>query len=244
MTSPSDGQLLRAFRAGETSAFDELVKRHQATLLRHARALLGRGSAYEDVVQEVFLKLAQSPPEITTEPADDRCFSAARDERAFDADAEHRERVQLLSWLHKVTRNSCMDVMRAEKRRKRREEEAAPSEGHDGGLVNVEANDTRAAVERELEKLPVDQREVLVLRLLGDRSYKEIAEITGKKIGTVGWLVSVGLKTLSRELAPLVEGARDRLEEARSQIDGTNTEGRQAERAPRANLDVVQGEMS
>ena len=100
-----------------------------------------------------------------------------------------------------------MDVMRSEVRRRRREQEVAADEGHGGGLSTVEELDTRAAVERELNKLPVDQREVLVLRLLGDRSYKEIAEITGKKIGTVGWLISEGLKSLSQHLAPLIEGA-------------------------------------
>jgi DNA-directed RNA polymerase specialized sigma24 family protein len=40
---------------------------------------------------------------------------------------------------------------------------------------------------------------------LGERSYKEIAEITGKKLGTVGWLVSEGLARLSTSLAPLVQ---------------------------------------
>jgi RNA polymerase sigma-70 factor (ECF subfamily) len=98
--------------------------------------------------------------------------------------------------------------MRAEKRRKRREEDVAANEGHTGGLETVESRDTRAAVERELERLPVDQREVLVLRLLGDRSYKEIAEITGKNIGTVGWLISVGLKALGEGLEPLLEGRK------------------------------------
>ena len=42
------------------------------------------------------------------------------------------------------------------------------------------------------------------------KSYKEIASITGKKIGTVGWLVSKGLKALSSELAPLLGAAPDR----------------------------------
>jgi RNA polymerase sigma-70 factor (ECF subfamily) len=231
MTKPTDGRLIRAFRAGDTSAFTALVDRHQATLLRHARALLGPGSAYEDVVQEVFLKLAQSPPDI---PIEDES------ESNVDSEAHELERAQLLSWLHKVTRNACMDVMRAEKRRKRREEDVAPREGHEGGIDTVEERDTRARVERELEKLPVDQREVLVLRLLGDRSYKEIAEITGKKIGTVGWLVSVGLKTLSEGLAPLVEGARSKLDGA-SREAGPDGMG---ERGPRTSLDLVQGELS
>jgi RNA polymerase sigma factor (sigma-70 family) len=74
----------------------------------------------------------------------------------------------------------------------------------------IEERDTRAAVRRELEKLPADQREVLVMRLVNERSYKEIAEITGRKIGTVGWLISVGLQELAGRLGPVVavEAAR------------------------------------
>lgn len=190
MTSSSDGQLLAAFAAGDATAFATLVQTHQAALLRHARAVLGNGSPYEDVVQETFLKLAQKPP------------SLARDVLGNPA----LERAQLSSWLHTVTRNLCMDVARSETRRKRREQEASAVEAADGGLAALDQIDTRSVVEKQLNRLPSEQREVLVLRLLGERSYKEIAEITGKKIGTVGWLVSVGLKTLSRELAPILGG--------------------------------------
>ena len=222
MPCPSDGQLLRAFRNGDAGAFTELVNLHQAALLRHARALLGPGSVYEDVVQEVFLKLAQSPPEIPAE-----------------ADGDPRlERVHLLSWLHKVTRNCCMDVVRAEARRKRREQDVASGEAAEGGLRLVEENDTRAAVERELGKLPVEQREVLVLRLLGERSYKEIAEITGRPIGTVGWLVSVGLKALSESLAPVLGGL---VGPAAEPVPARNEQGAPS---PRLDLDVVRGELS
>lgn len=79
----------------------------------------------------------------------------------------------------------------------------APGEATGGGIDRVEAADTRAAVERGLLKLPPAQREVLVLRLLGDKSYREIADVTGRKVGTVGWLVSEGLKRLSTELSDL-----------------------------------------
>ena len=97
-----------------------------------------------------------------------------------------------------------MDALRSEKRRKRREEEVAAREASSGGLCRVEENDTRAAVEKGLERLSKEQREVLVLRLFGEQSYKEIASITGKKIGTVGWLISAGLKALAGELEPLL----------------------------------------
>ncbi len=97
-----------------------------------------------------------------------------------------------------------MDLARSETRRRRREHDVAAQEATAGGLATVEATDTRAAVEARLDGLLPSQREVLVLRLLGDKSYREIAAITGKKVGTVGWLVSMGLKALSKELAPLL----------------------------------------
>lgn len=191
---PTDGTLLDRWRSGETAAFATLVERFQGPLLRHARGLLGAGRAHEDVVQEAFLKLAEAPPEL---PA--RCRGDAAAERA-----------QLGAWLHTVTRNLCMDTLRADRRRQDRESDVAPppeAAREDGGLAAAEARDTRAAVRRSLDRLPQDQREVLVLRLLEDRSYADIAGITGRKIGTVGWLISVGLKALSRELAPLLDGA-------------------------------------
>ena len=199
MTAPamealSDGECLRQYRErGDTAAFEALVQRHQAVLFRHARALLGtgaqcKGAQCEDVVQDAFLRLAQKPPSLPSELGSD----------------PDGERAHLLGWLHTVTRNACMDLLRSETRRRTREEAVASTEATPGGLPDVEAGDTREAVARSLEELPPDQREVLVLRLLGERSYREIAEVTGKKIGTVGWLVSVGLKALSQKLEPLL----------------------------------------
>jgi len=189
-TPTSDGALLQAWRSGDQAAFGHLVARHEAALLRHARALLGRDGAVEDAVQEAFLKLARTPPELTEGAAD-------------GSEPDGREHALLAAWLHRVTRNLCMDALRTDTRRRAREERVAPPEALPPDPA-VDAADTRAAVERSLERLPADQREVLVLRLLAERSYREIATITGRKIGTVGWLVSTGLKALARELAPLL----------------------------------------
>ncbi len=181
---PSDADLLADWQAGRKAAFTDLVRRHEAPLLYHAHSLLGSRPAADDVVQETFLRLAQKPPEL-------------------EGDHELSRRL-LSSWLHRVTRNLCMDAIRAEQRRRQREASVATNEATTGGIDAVEANDTRAAVERSLERLPAAQREVLVLRLLGDKSYREIADVTGRKVGTVGWLISEGLKQLSGDLAHLV----------------------------------------
>jgi len=198
MDDRSDATLLAAWNAGDSGAFTALVDRHQSALLHHAQAFLGPGPDREDVVQDAFLKLARKPPVLP-------------DEVLGDADAE---RAALAGWLHKVTRNLCLDAMRSETRRKKREQQVAVTEATRGGIDAVETSDTRAAVERGLQRLPSDQREVLVLRLFGERSYQEIAEITGKKAGTVGWILSVGMKRLASELAPLL-GSTDSEREAR-----------------------------
>ena len=178
--------------------------------MRHAGALAGDRRGGEDVVQEVFLRLAQKPPVIPAEASGDSLA----------------ERAVLTSWLHRVTRNLCMDALRSETRRKKREEQVASVEATAGGLEEIEASDTRRVVEAGLSRLPDDQREVLVLRLFGERSYKQIAEITGKKTGTIGWLISVGLKALATELAPLVTPGRG---------------GKPAQRSPMHDVRSLQG---
>jgi DNA-directed RNA polymerase specialized sigma24 family protein len=56
------------------------------------------------------------------------------------------------------------------------------------------------------------------LRLLDGHSYQEIAEITGRKTGTIGWLLSTGLVALSQILAPMMghtQSSQMRLGDAR-----------------------------
>ncbi|MEM8713744.1 MAG: RNA polymerase sigma factor [Planctomycetota bacterium] len=184
-------ELLRAHRRGEVTAFTQLVELFQGALLRHARTLfMGRSGAgaADDAVQEVFLTLARNPPD-----PDDPSFGSS---------------LRLGAWLHRVTRNQCLDMLRSDTRRRDREVDASSQEDHvpeDPALAAVDARDTRSAVERTLERLPDDQREAVTLRLLEERSYAEIASITGRKVGTVGWLISQGMKVLAAELSPLLE---------------------------------------
>ena len=182
---PGDAELLGRWRGGDPSGFELLVRRYEGPLLRHARTLLRHGSGAEDTVQEAFLRLAKTPPDLE-----------GREDVPVDR--------ELSAWLHRVTRNLCLDVMRSEQRRRAREAERA-SEANAVEAREVEALDTRSAVEHSISSLPDDQREVVSLRLLEECSYAEIASITGRNVGTVGWLISVGMKALARDLSPLME---------------------------------------
>lgn len=195
MPERSDGELLDAYRHGDAASFGALVDRWQAPLLRYARYLPGGGGDAEDTVQETFLRLARTPPELPEETRGNTRL----------------EQAHLASWLYRVTRNRAMEQVRSASRRHRRERLIAPDEAARGGQETVEASDTRSAVCRGLERLPDAQREVLVLRLLGERSYREIAEITGRRPGTVAWLIHEGISALGRALTPVLEpGPADR----------------------------------
>ncbi len=188
---PSVGDLLDRWKRRDDAAFAALVDRFQGALLRYARAVIGNADAFcaADVVQEVFLKLARVPPSLPEEARGDA----------------RREESILTSWLFRVTRSSAMDLIRSETRRKVREEQSAAPESAPPAPSQAEHRDTRRLVEAGIERLPADQRDVLVLRLLDHKSYREIAEITGRKEGTVAWLISEGLKRLAASLAPLLD---------------------------------------
>ena len=71
------------------------------------------------------------------------------------------------------------------------------------GLSSQAAHDQRLALVHEgLRCLPFYEQLVIECCSYHEMSYKEIAQTTGKKIGTVGWLISEGLKVLSARLSP------------------------------------------
>jgi len=141
--------------------FEEIVLPHLDAAFNLARWLLrGRADA-EDVTQEAVLRAF-------------RFFSTFR---AGDGRA----------WLLQIVRNSCFTWLR--KNRPAEDltelpEESLPVEHETPESLAIAASD-REHLSRALEQLPTHFREVLVLRELEGRSYKEIAEITSRPIGTV-----------------------------------------------------------
>jgi RNA polymerase sigma-70 factor (ECF subfamily) len=67
-------------------------------------------------------------------------------------------------------------------------------------------------VREALERLPVEYREVLILRELEDMSYRDIAVIADLPIGTVMSRLARGRRKLAALLAPLRDDQRDRID--------------------------------
>ena len=89
-----------------------------------------------------------------------------------------------VAWLYRVARNLAVSRVRSEAARRRREQAA----GHETGRwfaqpasLDVDIDEVIVA----LQRLPQDQREIVVLRIWGGRTYDEIADITGSPRTTV-----------------------------------------------------------
>ncbi len=160
--------------------FNAIVSEYEAALLRYAARLLGNSSAAEDVVQEAFIKLYRRW-EGTLEPS-----------------------AGLSAWLYRVVHNQAVDYIKKESRRsdahQRHIEEHAVMSAPSRPGANRSADETRLNVRDALEKLPLRERELVVLKIFENKSYKEISEITGLTTGYVGNILHHAMKRLTEIL--------------------------------------------
>ena len=157
---PTDVELVRAYRNGDTHAFEELHRRYVASIYRLVRRKLGDALLAEDIAQETFMKAL-------------RMMDRVDDSFNFGG------------WVHTVARNLCFDELRRRQRDLRVEgtddeddEYLAnlPSTSRSFDPVDVqESNETRRRVWEVSKRLPEKYRLVLTLRELQDLSYRQIA---------------------------------------------------------------------
>ena len=186
----TDQDLLRAYVYGrDVECLGAFVSRHQDSVLRFVARLLGDVDVAQDVVQETFLRVARHP------------------KRLLRVDSCH-------NWLLRVARNIGMDHIRRVSRHRKHAESvarhaesvASVAEAEPGAALEKE--ELHARVRAEIERLPGRQRELLLLRLQEQKSYKEIAEITGLSATNVGFILHQAMKRLTHQLRNLREGDR------------------------------------
>lgn len=154
--------------------FKRILEEFEGPLLRYAQRITGDLDLARDVVQETFLRVCRE------------------DRAALEG--------HLSWWLFRVCRNRALDVQRKEQRMSVATEQNLQSlPGGIGPAEQLEARETNSRLLSLLENLPTNQQEVIRLKFQNDLKYREIAEITGQSISSVGFLLHTGLKRL-REL--------------------------------------------
>jgi len=137
---------------GRLAALDELYDLASADVYRLALWRTGSREDAEDVVQDVFVRVAEQGPRL--------------------AAVRHPNR-----WLLTVTRRRSIDLVRRRKRRESESVEDIPYLVADGGDPDLAV--AAAQTSRQISRLPAKQREVILLRHFADHSFAEIGRITG-----------------------------------------------------------------
>ncbi len=163
-------ELVRLCQNGTQSAFEELVRRHQQRIFALVGSILRHREDVEDVVQQVFLKAYVSI-------------------KRFD------QRAAFSTWLYKIAVNECWDYLRKKKVRPLVYESDLSEEqvSRLDGIVSADRApegpsdqaEVKELLEMLLEKLPEQDRQLLVLKEMEGFSVQELAEILNLNVNTV-----------------------------------------------------------
>ena len=100
--------------------------------------------------------------------------------RAFRKIKSFNTQMPFFPWFYRLMKNLCIDFLKRSSHHK----EVPLEEVH---VLKEEREDRelKEVLWRGIEKLPMEQKEVVILRYFQQMSYQEIAEMTGKPAGTV-----------------------------------------------------------
>ena len=163
----SDSEVIAAIRAGDTSQFEELVRRYQPRIFATVRRYARQEREVEDIVQEIFLKAFTK-------------LDSWRGEAPF----EH--------WLMRLAVRTCYDFLRSHQRNREHavselnedeeswlERQPAPVSGE------TDSTAAQSLIAKVLDQMSPAHRLVVTLLELEDRSIREIAELTGWSVPLV-----------------------------------------------------------
>jgi RNA polymerase sigma-70 factor, ECF subfamily len=163
-----DVRLMQLVAEGDTSAFEQLIERHQALVAGTVARMLGSNSDVEDIAQQVFI----------------RVWKSAR---------RYVPRAKFTTWLLKITRNLVFNELRRSKRHAHVPLQSEPgaeeiplkdetNPAPDASLLETEL---QRAIEEAIIQLPESQRMALVLRRYEQLSYEQIAEVLDLSVPAV-----------------------------------------------------------
>jgi RNA polymerase sigma-70 factor, ECF subfamily len=191
----TDEALMAAYQQGDVAAFAELVARHEKRLWSFVRRFVADSATAEDLLQEVFLRIVKSATE-------------------WQASAKFS------TWLYTIARNLCTDNARRGALRKADSLDQTPGPGRDDSgphridkIAGSDPNAEKAAMNREIAdrvdravaELPLEQREVFLMREVMDMSFAEIAVATKASEPTVKSRMRYALERLRTALGEFSE---------------------------------------
>lgn len=182
-----DSALIQAVLDGDPSAYRGIVERYQGRIYSVVYGMLRNPEDSKEVAQEAFVKAYQK-------------LSTFRLESKF------------YTWLCRIAINLSIDLLRKRKRRDHSEfDEGIGARDSSGEILDMynnerpdkllERSELHTKIIQEVEKLPAEQKQAIVLREIDGLSYREISEIMNIPEGTVMSRLFYARKKLQEALA-------------------------------------------
>lgn len=162
-----DALLVKNYMAGDESALAVLINRHQSKIYGFIYSKIADRDLADDVFQDTFIKVINTLKS-----------------------QSYNEEGKFLPWVMRIAHNLIVDQFRKNKKMPmlRETEEFSIFSILSDNEPNIEAKIITGLIENDLQKiiqeLPDDQKEVLVMRIYQDMSFKEISDVTGVSINT------------------------------------------------------------
>lgn len=162
-----DAVLVKNYISGDESALASLIERHQSKIYGFIYSKVNDRDLSDDIFQDTFIKVIKT---LKTK--------------------SYNEEGKFLPWMMRIAHNLVVDHFRKAKKMpfQRETEEYSIFNYMTDNAPTIESQMITEQVEvdltRLLDELPDDQKEVLVMRMYQDLSFKEIAELTGVSINT------------------------------------------------------------
>jgi RNA polymerase sigma-70 factor (ECF subfamily) len=166
-TQTPDALLVKKYVAGDENALAILIKRHQSKIFGFIYSKLPDRDLADDIFQDTFVKVIKTLKSNS-----------------------YNEEGKFLPWVMRIASNLIIDHFRRNKKMPmlRETEEFSIFCILKDSSPNIEKQMITSQVEEDLRKiikeLPEDQREVLIMRMYQDLSFKEISDLTGVSINT------------------------------------------------------------
>lgn len=163
----SDAQLVSNYIRGEETALEVLVTRHKQRIYSFIYSKVFDRDISEDIFQDTFIKVIKTLKR-----------------------GKYNEEGKFLPWVMRIAHNLVIDHFRKNSRMPKFDNSgdfnifSVISDNSLNAEKSIIKGQVEADVRRLIDELPEDQKEVLIMRMYKDMSFKEISERTGVSINT------------------------------------------------------------
>ncbi len=183
-----DAELVSIYRSGDDRAFKVLLSRYKTKVYTTVLYIVKDRDIANDITQDVFFKV----------------IDTIRDGR-------YNENGKFQQWVVRVAHNLAIDHYRKNKKHQmvRDDDDFSIFNTLPLGVEGIERTimqkETKALLKEHIQKLPIEQKQVLLMRHFAGMSFQEIASFTGVSINTSLGRMRYALINLRKMLTPYYE---------------------------------------